>query len=588
MSDLTAADSAAEASQRMVSDAAWVVRRAGELLAEGDAQSAREMVREALGTFGRQPDLLWVLADAEFADEDLIAGRECLDEAVAASPRDSASVPRQIRTLRGGGFWRETLAAVRAVPDALRADPLIRAEAGGFYHACACPAHAVDSYGPRRGLPWASRPARRWCWMRSGGPFGRLRRKAREWEDMCLQDLRRPPAYIDSISGVEGLNDRQVQRIRAQLETNGYRYARRWYGWRALHRAGYRLIPLAVVPVWLVLILIVSLAGFTPGPAGTLGFAAIGAVIAAIPVVVAVRIILTPAGRYRMEPRYGAVIAFPFIVIAAEIAAGEGYARHFLPAGGWSAAVILGLVAAPAALLCLPIAWAVVFIPYLRWSRRTTRQDPLLAAIESLLLVLHDLRSARGYRGIDQRLYHCRHLEFAARCLTRDLLPLSRVSRLGSGTWLARRAAGWAEAIRHVQRQVIASVPDGQRKAEGLLAHDIQCLVTGDLGALAWRDPPSPPPRRATLRRQAISAIRAIVVAVLPLAAVLAAQPFLHASSSLFGWARIATAVWALLYVLLSIDPAIRDKIGAARDLASLMQTAPPPASRDIQHRKAP
>jgi hypothetical protein len=167
--------------------------------------------------------------------------------------------------------------------------------------------------------------------------------------------------------------------------------------------------------------------------------------------------------------------------------------------------------------------------------------------------------------------------------LTRDLLPQSRVSYLGSGDWLARRAAGRAEAIRHMQRQVIAPIPGRQGKAEALLAHEIRCLITGDLGAMAWREPPPPLPRRATLRRQAISAARAIVVAVLPLAVILAAQPFVHVSSALFGWARIAAAVWALLYVLLSIDPAMRDKISTARDLASLMQTAPTPANRDIQ-----
>jgi hypothetical protein len=122
---------------------------------------------------------------------------------------------------------------------------------------------------------------------------------------------------------------------------------------------------------------------------------------------------------------------------------------------------------------------------------------------------------------------------------------------LGSSEWLARRAAGWAEAIRHIQRQVAAPAPDRQGKVEALLAHEIRCLVTGNLGALAWREPPPPPSRRATLRRQAVSAARAAVVAALPLAAVLAAQPLVHASSAVFGWARIATAVWALLYVLL-------------------------------------
>jgi hypothetical protein len=88
------------------------------------------------------------------------------------------------------------------------------------------------------------------------------------------------------------------------------------------------------------------------------------------------------------------------------------------------------------------------------------------------------------------------------------------------------------------------------------------------------------------VRQQAITAARTIVVAALPLAAVLVAQPFIHTSSSLFNRARIATAIWALLYVLLSLDPAIRDKIGAARDLADLIQTAPGPVSRDSQDQR--
>jgi hypothetical protein len=84
-----------------------------------------------------------------------------------------------------------------------------------------------------------------------------------------------------------------------------------------------------------------------------------------------------------------------------------------------------------------------------------------------------------------ERLYHCRYLEYTARCMTRHLLPHSEIRYLASSDWLERRAAGWAEAIRHMHRQVIAPVPGGRGKAEALLVQEIRCLVTGDLGALA-------------------------------------------------------------------------------------------------------
>jgi hypothetical protein len=161
-------------------------------------------------------------------------------------------------------------------------------------------------------------------------------------------------------------------------------------------------------------------------------------------------------------------------------------------------------------------------------------------------------------------------LELAARFMTQDLITPSLTGQLGSHEWLVRRAAGWAEAIRHIQRQLIALVPGGQDKLKRRLTHEIRCLASGELGALAWHQPPPTEPRRAVLRRRAVSAARAIVVAGLPLVAVLATQPFLHAGSGLFDWARFVTGAWALLYVLLSIDPSVRDKISAAKDLADL------------------
>ena len=59
-----------------------------------------------------------------------------------------------------------------------------------------------------------------------------------------------------------------------------------------------RLIALAVVPVWLVLLAVVSAAGFTPGPIGMQGYAAISAVVAMIPVIAVVFVLLEPTGQF--------------------------------------------------------------------------------------------------------------------------------------------------------------------------------------------------------------------------------------------------------------------------------------------------
>jgi hypothetical protein len=399
---------------------------------------------------------------------------------------------------------------------------------------------------------------------------------------VLLRTLRHPDAYINGISEVDGLEARHARRVQSQLETWNYQYQKLFNEWVALQRAGYRLAPLVVIPIWLVLLTISRQAGFIAGSMGPLAFAAISAAISTVPVIMAVLVILQPNGDYRFEPPTSAVVIFLLAVIAVEAAAGDAYASHLLPTAGLSAAFILGLVATPATVACLPIAAILIGIRWIvRFRRLIRRYNGTLAAVDSLLIVLYGMKSHRDYCGIRLRIYYCQRLEFAASRLAKDLLPRSSVNSLGSAGWLERRTAGWAEAVRHVQRQVIASLPGGGEKQEGFLCHEIRCLATGDLGALAWREPPPPSPPSATLRQQAISVVRAIVVAGIPLGAVLAAQPFLHASTNLFDWARIATGIWALLYVLLSIDPAIRDKIGAARDLADLIQSAPRPTGHD-------
>jgi hypothetical protein len=271
------------------------------------------------------------------------------------------------------------------------------------------------------------------------------------------------------------------------------------------------------------------------------------------------------------------------IMIAGEALGGVGYAHHAIPASGWAAAVVLGLIALPGVFVCLSIVYAAILGPWIRWARDASFRDPLIVTIDLLLQVHHELRSGLPYRTVDDRLSQSAYLEAAAVRLSRNLLPAAVLGRLGAGDWLARRAEGWAEAVRHRQRQIIAPAPKDQAKIEATLAHEIRCLINDNLGSLAWRQPPPPPSSRATLRRRALTAAQAVIVAALPLVAVLAAQPFLHASGPVFDWARIITTVWALLYVLLSIDPTLRDKVAAARDLADLVQRGPSPTQRSLQ-----
>lgn len=179
MSDLSGMPKLVKAEESVAADsAASAVRRARELLDDGDVCEARELVIGALDAGGTRAVLLWTLADVEFADDDLIAGQALLAEAVDESGQDAAAVARQLHVLSRNGLWRDVLLTAEELPADLRQDPLVRAEAGDFYRICGCPAHASECYGSPEGLRRSARVARRWCRLRSGGPFALIRRKS--------------------------------------------------------------------------------------------------------------------------------------------------------------------------------------------------------------------------------------------------------------------------------------------------------------------------------------------------------------------------------------------------------------------------
>ena len=576
VSDVRVGAEPAEARQPLSSNSVQAaVRCAEELLEDRDARAARQVIEEALAAGGSHADLLWVLADVDFADGALMAGRSRLEEAANSCGRDAAATGRQIRVLYRHGMWREALLAVENIPAGVREDPLVRAEIGNFYRGCGCYAHATDGYRRRDGgLPRRGIAARGWCWWRSGGPSGRIRRRALAWEESTLLSwLRRRIRFTDQLDAVPGLEDREALRLRSQIETLEYRLRLLFAASRVVARGLFRMLPVAGLLVWLVLLVIIHQIHFLSGPGGAAAGAALSAAIATVLVVTLAYVFVRPNLRRRFYLRISmrTAAALFFAVVVLEAAVAEGYDRHALPAVGWWSWVVLGLAAVPASLACGLVASRIMNQIYGMRQRRLIRQDCQLAILDMLLTVLDDLRAPPRSRQLAQRLKCAWTLEFAARRLTRDLLPAYYVDYVGSGDWLTRRAAGWSEALRHIQRQVVAPVPENQAKAEAALMHEIRCLATGDLGALAWRRPPPRPPRRTVLRQHAITAIRTILVAALPLAAVLAAQPFLHTSTGLFGWARIATAAWALLYVVLSLDPAIRDKIDTANQVAGIL-----------------
>jgi uncharacterized protein HemY len=119
VSDLRVGTESADADAPSSANAVQVaISNAKDFLDDGEARAARKILEEALATSARHPDLLWLLADAEFADGDLVAGRGQVAEAVLLSGGDAAAAGRQIGVLSRNGLLREALLAAEKIPAA--------------------------------------------------------------------------------------------------------------------------------------------------------------------------------------------------------------------------------------------------------------------------------------------------------------------------------------------------------------------------------------------------------------------------------------------------------------------------------------
>jgi len=266
---VTQKDSGATAVSRSPADSVVdTVRRADELIEDGETKAARALIEAAIKKHSQPacPDLLWALADVEFADGDPKTALCRLREAAQASGDKSGSASRQIRTLSRNRLRREALDVIESLDDDLRRDPLVRDATGEFFLARGCAAHACDGYGRRSGLPRSAKLYRRMAWLASGGPLRVVRRRMREWEEAkLLSTLRRTSSHLQHLDQVTGIDDKVRAQLLIRIENVRYVFNLRFSMYQALARSSTRLGTLVVLPIWLALFLIAGGVHFISG-----------------------------------------------------------------------------------------------------------------------------------------------------------------------------------------------------------------------------------------------------------------------------------------------------------------------------------
>ena len=547
-----------------------MVKAAGKLRDRDELDAARALLRARIAHDGPVPSLLHPLADATFDAGDPQLALDYLEQAAAADPDGPDTCAEEIRILRRYGFDYLALATAERAPKPTRKDRALRTALGDLYYWYGCFGHAVQSYGFRRSLPAVSRRRRLLALIAC---FVVLARPRIGWEKRLLERLRIPLNYTPRLEAVSGLHDGDLLTLRATLENfvnmqatvRTYEYAvRRWSG---------RLWPAYAIPLWLVI---------ANGADVVLPGTRISPLDLAIEVLLAVAVarevaVKLPSSRYWAKVTTARVLVVVLAVVIIESVVVEGYRHQVLPENGSWALDVQALGFVPLTVACA--AGLGVALHQVAWliERHVNRRHPTQALIDIFMSLLRDLCEP-GIARAQYRLMFASWLNVAARWLQDDLLPVKSLRGVdpSSFTWLRKRSAGWAYAVRYEQRRYVAALPGSEKDIERFLEHEVRSLATGELGTLAWRRPPAVPKRERSWRKNASRALQIAFVALLPLAAVLAAQPLLHTSNEIFRSTGVASGAWALLYLLLTVDPQLSVKLETFRTTAAAARDAKP------------
>jgi hypothetical protein len=200
------------------------------------------------------------------------------------------------------------------------------------------------------------------------------------------------------------------------------------------------------------------------------------------------------------------------------------------------------------------LVWGFVLAFLLRRRRQAICPD---AVVSNEFLQMHTvLRSDRNWRDLSKRRGLLRNLEAAAASIEVGLPRRLRSGDPASDLWLQQRATGMAASLRELKRWVATPREDTREILLQRIRADLLQVALGNWDALQESDS-----RHISLRARAGLVARDLVVAVLPLCAVLGFSRFLFwwkpalAETHVLTGLLFACAVWLIYRVIVVLDP---------------------------------
>jgi tetratricopeptide (TPR) repeat protein len=530
-------------------------------------KSSRGTLLAAIEKHGRDPQLLLRLAQVEEAGGDLDSSAALATEAARAAPEDPLVIATAIVGLFRADHDTDALRAIDGLSGDLLTAPVIRTAVGVIYDFWRLRAHAFEAYGSSGLEAWRWRN-RRVCWWQSGGPVRGIRLAITNAESALLGALEPPPGE-ESVLSALSLPAPTAEAIRADLASyrlGQFRVATLLPNLRDAWLE--RILPAAVaLAIFGALAAAETLRWKSDSLAEALGVAAVATAAA--------RVAAWVFNRFRFR-----VVVAAHLCLIAGIGTGAWFLLHSASQPVFGVGLALaGLAAGPFALY--PLRQATLFSQRVR-TARWQRSQAEAVTLNGLLSVLEDLLNPRLHRDAAKRRGWMTELERLAVGVERDLPHSLASGDPSSQRTIQAHARGAAAALRRMKETIALPNETSWREltdqltglARALAVHDFSSWPA-PLPEVIVKRPPRPPWRRA------MDTARTVLVIFAPALGAFLLPLVLPLSGPGVPWLRFATTVWALLGIIIALDPDWSNRIAKMRQWIDLVRSATPPAGSD-------
>jgi tetratricopeptide (TPR) repeat protein len=548
------------------------IQQARDLLTRGESYAARTVARRALANAPNNAELHAVLGDIECETGEEDAAALSYQHALDHGLRDADVLARYAATLRRLDRLDEAIAAASSAldhePDSARAlvqRALARSQVHEYEGALADFQRAVKLLPVRRtsfatasnaasSLTRTARRGRREALLRVGwGPIKPICRRA---HDAARAAYDKTLPYFETLSELLAANSSLVRARSARIQRLAWHEAEI----SALEELASRALVILLTVTYFGL-----LAATTSLPArhGLSSGDEAAALLLATFLGLAVTMALIAVSTMVLADLRAFVGAEALCGVLAAIISNE---RTHLP-------VLLGFamesgfaVAAAWGLLLVGSISALAFLSNLV-LRRLRRAHPMAATLLPLLR-LATPRKANQYpestRDVRADIFAIERASEAARWFLRSL---EQTGDRRTNAWLARQGDGVASAMRELKMWLLTPGEETRQALRERVSRDLVAITEGRWRDLPWTDPT--PINVRTRRVAALALLRNAVVGFLPVVVLTAleATNTIRLSGSASNQATFAVVVWAVITILIAVDPGVQEKLAAVRSV---------------------